>query len=241
MTNEKYTFDDLVGIVRKLRAPGGCPWDAEQTHESLKENTVEEVYELLEALDGDDGAKMADESGDLLLHIVFHAAIGSDLGEYDISDVTDAVCRKLISRHPHVFTDKVVANVDEVIDNWDVLKRAERGQSSVTAEMKGISGRLPALMRALKVYKKAAKAGFISENQEKNEKFRKNLLHFCENNGINSVESFSHLLFEVVAIAAKFEIQPEIALNSGVDKFIAEFKRFESGECGNAGGGSPNI
>jgi len=228
MTNEKYTFDDLVEIVRQLRAPGGCPWDAEQTHESLMENTVEEVYELLEALDSGDGVKMADESGDLLLHIVFHAAIGSDSGKYNILDVTDTVCRKLIARHPHVFGDQIAANSKEVIDNWDVIKRAERGQASVSAEMKGVSERLPALMRALKIQKKAAKANFFSKNQEKNEEIRKNLLQFCENCGINSVEGFSRVLFEMISIAAEFGIQPEIALNSEVDRFIAEFEKFES-------------
>jgi len=228
MTKEKYTFDDLVEIVQKLRAPDGCPWDREQTHESLRENTVEEVYEMLEAFDSEDGAKMADESGDLLLHIVFHAAIGEKDGEYNINDVTDAVCRKLILRHPHIFGDENFSDATEVLDNWDSLKRAERGQTSVTAEMKGISKYLPSLIRALKVQKKAAKSDFTLENRKNFEKYEKKVLHFCEISGINNEEDFSRLLFGMLAIADKLGIQPEIALNSETDRFIAEFDEFES-------------
>ena len=227
MTNDKYTFDDLVNIVRKLRAPGGCPWDREQTHQSLKEHTVEEVYELLEALDGTDGAKMADESGDLLLHIIFHAVIGEEAREYDINDVTDAVCRKLILRHPHVFGETSVAGTSEVLDNWDQIKRGERGQASVTDEMKGVSRYLPSLMRAAKVQRKAEKAGFSLENRNFFENFEKKVLHFCEISGINSEEGFSRLLFGMVAVAENMGIQPEIALNSEVDRFIAEFETYE--------------
>jgi len=230
MTNDKYTFDDLVEIVRKLRAPDGCPWDREQTHDSIKENTVEEVYEMLESFDSGDGAKMADESGDLLLHIVFHASIGEDSGEYNIDDVTDAVCRKLILRHPHIFMENSDNSITskEVLDNWDSLKRAERGQTSVTAEIKGISKYLPALIRALKVQKKAAKSGFSVENRKFFEKYEKKVLHFCEINGITSEEGFSRMLFGMISVAGKLGIQPEIALNSEADKFIAEFAEFEA-------------
>ena len=229
MTNKKYTFNDLVEIVRKLRAPDGCPWDREQTHESLRENTVEEVYEMLEAFDSGDGAKMADESGDLLLHIVFHAAIGEENGEYNIDDVTDAVCKKLIQRHPHIFGDENFANAKEVLDNWDQLKRAERGQSSVTAEMNGISKYLPSLIRALKVQKKATKSGFSLENRKNFEKYEKKVLQFCEISGINNEEEFSRLLFGMLSIADKLGLQPEIALNSETERFITEFKEFEDG------------
>ncbi|MCL2838774.1 MAG: MazG family protein [Oscillospiraceae bacterium] len=230
MTKDKYTFDDLVEIVRKLRAPDGCPWDREQTHDSIKENTVEEVYEMLESFDSGDGAKMADESGDLLLHIVFHASIGEASGEYNIDDVTDAVCRKLILRHPHIFSDENFANSAEVLDNWDSIKRAERGQTSVTAEMKGISKYLPSLIRASKAQKKAAKSGFSVENRNFFEKYEKKVLHFCEINGITSEEGFSRMLFGMVSVANRLGIQPEIALNSEVDKFIAEFEEFENGK-----------
>jgi len=127
MTNKQHTFNDIVEIVRKLRAPDGCPWDKEQTHDSIRENTVEEVYEMLEAFDSGDGAKMADESGDLLLHIVFHANIGEEKGEYNINDVTDAICKKLIFRHPHIFSDVDADTSEKVMQNWESLKLKEKG------------------------------------------------------------------------------------------------------------------
>ena len=157
---EKYNFDDLVEIVSLLRAPGGCPWDREQTHESIKRNLVEESYELIEAIDGGKPEKIADESGDLLLQVVFHAVIGSDNGEYDVSDVTDAICRKLIHRHPHVFGDVSVSGSGEVLKNWDAIKRDDRNQKSIAEELRGVSKYLPQLMRAEKIQKKAEKAGY---------------------------------------------------------------------------------
>jgi len=230
MTNDKYTFDDLVNIVRKLRAPGGCPWDREQTHDSIKENTVEEVYEMLEALDSGNGAKMADESGDLLLHIVFHAQIGEDSNEYNINDVTDAICRKLISRHPHVFKEQIeIATSAEVLDNWDELKRAERGQTSVTADLQGVSKYLPALMRAQKVQKKASKAGFTLQNRKNFEEFEKKVLQFSEFRGRISEEEFSRLIFGLISLAEQNGIHPETALNAEIDRFITEFAEFETG------------
>ena len=150
-TNEKYTFQDLVDIVTRLRAPGGCPWDREQTHASIKKNLVEEAYELAEAIDSGVAEKMADESGDLLLQVVFHAVIAKDNGEYEIDDVSDAICRKLIHRHPHVFGSVSVSGSEEVLANWDAIKRNDRAQQSIAAEMKGISAYLPALLRAEKI------------------------------------------------------------------------------------------
>ena len=127
--NEKYNFDDLVRVVELLRAPGGCPWDREQTHESIKRNLIEEGYELIEAIDGGKPAKIADESGDLMLQVVFHAVIGKEADEYDIDDVTDAICRKLIHRHPHVFGDVSVSGSGEVLKNWDARADACRENS----------------------------------------------------------------------------------------------------------------
>ena len=135
-TKDKYSFDDLVEIVSLLRAPGGCPWDREQTHQSIKKNLIEEGYELIEAIDGGNPEKIADESGDLLLQVVFHAIIGKDSGEYEINDVTDAICRKLIHRHPHVFGEVEVADSGEVLKNWDAIKRADREQSSIAEELR---------------------------------------------------------------------------------------------------------
>ena len=114
LKNGKYTFDELVEIIEKLRSPNGCPWDREQTHESIRNSMIEEAYELVEAIDGGKGEKIADESGDVLLQVVLHAQIGKDNGEYDINDVTDMISRKMIHRHPHVFGEVSVKNSDEV-------------------------------------------------------------------------------------------------------------------------------
>ncbi|MEG1442017.1 MAG: nucleoside triphosphate pyrophosphohydrolase [Oscillospiraceae bacterium] len=219
----KYKFNDLVDIVSKLRAPGGCPWDAVQTHESIKKNVVEEAYELVEAIDGGDSKKIADESGDMLLQVVFHAIIGSDNGEYDIDDVSDAICRKLIHRHPHVFGDVEVKNAEEVLENWDAIKRNDRDQSTITDELKGVSAYLPALMRCEKIQKKAAKAGYETTV---NPKLQSSIIE--EDTKHNIIEGkLGKALFDIVEICRKNDIEPELLLNRQIQLFINDFHEFE--------------
>ena len=157
--NNKKDFRELCDIIARLRAPDGCPWDREQTHQSLKRHMIEEAYEAAETFDGSDGAKMADELGDVLLQVVLHAQIGAEAGEFTIDDVTDAVCNKMITRHPHIFGDADADTAEKVLDNWDEIKRRERGQNTLSQEMESISKALPALTRAEKLYKKAVKTG----------------------------------------------------------------------------------
>ncbi len=216
---EKYNFDDLVEIVSLLRAPGGCPWDREQTHESIKRNLVEESYELIEAIDGGKPEKIADESGDLLLQVVFHAVIGSDNGEYDVSDVTDAICRKLIHRHPHVFGDVSVSGSGEVIKNWDAIKRDDRNQKSIAEELRGVSKYLPQLMRAEKIQKKAEKAGYTDPHVMGN-----------GDNADCSAEQCGQMLFATVQLCRKAGVDPELALKAYTEKFIDNFEKFETGD-----------
>lgn len=219
--NEKYTFEDLVKIVERLRAPGGCPWDAEQTHESLKRNLVEEGYELIEAIDSGDGEKIADESGDLLLQVVFHAVIGSETGEYGIDDVTDAVSRKLIHRHPHVFGTVKADTAEEVLSNWDAIKRADREQKSIAEELRGVSAYLPALMRCEKIQKKACKAGYELESISDTDGL---LVPLDAEDGKKLI---GDLLFDIVRTAREHGIDPELALAERTNKFIKEFEEFE--------------
>lgn len=216
---EKYNFDDLVEIVSLLRAPGGCPWDREQTHESIKRNLVEESYELIEAIDGGKPEKIADESGDLLLQVVFHAVIGSDNGEYDVSDVTDAICRKLIHRHPHVFGDVSVSGSGEVLKNWDAIKRDDRNQKSIAEELRGVSKYLPQLMRAEKIQKKAEKAGYTDPHVMGN-----------GDNADCSAEQCGQMLFATVQLCRKAGVDPELALKAYTEKFIDNFEKFETGD-----------
>lgn len=214
LKNGKYTFDDLVDIVAKLRAPDGCPWDREQTHDSIRKNMIEEAYELVEAIDGGKPEKVADESGDVLLQVVLHAQIAKDGGEYEIDDVTDAICRKLIHRHPHVFGEVEVKNSAEVMNNWDAIKRADREQSSITEELRGVSGYLPSLMRAQKILKKAKKAGYSPKPAECTEHAK-------------TEEEVGKLLLEIAAACNENGVDAEVALSGCINKFIYEFEKFE--------------
>ncbi|MEM5781292.1 MAG: MazG family protein, partial [Lawsonibacter sp.] len=155
-----YGVKDLEEIVRILRAPGGCPWDAEQTHESIRRNFIEEAYEAVEAIDEKSPAHLREELGDVLLQVVLHAQMEAEIGAFDLDGVADGICKKLIFRHPHVFGDVTVSGSGEVLSNWEDLKREEKGQSTHTDALEAVARSLPALWRAEKVQKKAKKAGF---------------------------------------------------------------------------------
>ena len=157
---EHYTIDDLRRIVAILRHPGGCPWDAEQTHESLCRCLMEECCEVLEAIDRRDDALLCEELGDVLLQVVFHASLAEDTGRFDLDAVADGICKKMIFRHPHVFGSASADTTEEVLSNWDTLKREEKGIENDADALRAVARTLPALWRAEKVLKKAAKAGF---------------------------------------------------------------------------------
>ncbi len=205
MKKEKYTFADLLGIMKKLRSPDGCPWDKEQTHESIKKHVVEEAYELVEVIDAKNPVKIADESGDLLLQVVFHAAIAEDSGEYNIDDVTDAICRKMMHRHPHLFEGGVPTD-------WDEIKRKDREQKTVTEELEGISTYLPALMRAEKILKKTEKQGFSQD-----------MVPVPEHPEL----SLGAELFNLVTRCRNQKIDPELALNRYLREYKKAFQKFE--------------
>ena len=163
MTEEKKGFDRLMEIMRKLRAPGGCPWDAEQSHESLKRYLLEECYEVIETIDARDPHHLKEELGDLMLQPVFHAAIAEEAGEFTMDDVLDTVCDKLIRRHPHVFGDQVVKSAEEQVANWERIKQKEKGEERKSA-LSGVPPHLPALLKAQKITEKAARVGFDWEH-----------------------------------------------------------------------------
>ena len=157
---ESYNADDLLRIMRMLRAPGGCPWDSAQTHQSIKKNLIEETYEVVEAINKDDKALLCEELGDLLMQVVFHSVMEEEEGNFDFDKVSDGICKKLIERHPHIFGDVSVGGVDDVLTNWDAIKMRTKGQKKTSDSMKSVPRELPALMRAEKIQKKAADAGF---------------------------------------------------------------------------------
>lgn len=227
----KSTFKDLVDITERLRAPDGCPWDREQTIESLKPYVIEEAYETVGAAD-EGGLKLADELGDLLLQIVMMAQIGKEQGAFDIDDVTDCVCKKMIRRHPHVFGDVTAETSQEVLKNWDKIKQGERGDKTHTDELKSVTAALPALIRAQKVQSKASKSGFdFNSPQAAAEKLREEtdeILAAIEiGNEKAIIEEAGDLLFAAVNVIRLAKVNAETACSGATEKFI---KRFEISE-----------
>ncbi len=230
--NEKsYGVDDLVRIVKILRAPGGCQWDGQQTHQSIRRNFLEEAYEVAEAIDQDSPEHLKEELGDVLLQVVFHTSIEEDAGHFDLQQVADGVCKKLIYRHPHVFSDVTVHSTDEILSNWDELKKAEKGQTTQADAVDAVARSLPALWRAEKVKKKAAKAGFDWSNVSGAlDKLSEELdeLKAAVNGDGDPAEELGDLLLAAVSVAGFLDVDPETALHAAVDKFAARFRRVEA-------------
>lgn len=156
----RYTVEDLVEIMALLRAEDGCPWDREQTHESIRSNFIEETYEVIEAIDTADSALLREELGDVLLQVVFHARISEEAGDFTFDDVCDEVSRKLVVRHPHIFADVEADTTDKVLTNWDKIKAETKHRDTLADTLNSVPRTLPSLMRAAKIAKKAAKAGY---------------------------------------------------------------------------------
>ncbi len=229
----KYSFDDFVEIVRILRSPGGCPWDIEQTHNSIRNSFVEEAYEAVDAIDRGDDKDLCEELGDVLLQIVLHSQMADEEKAFNIGDVIDGVCRKMILRHPHVFGEVKVDSTDTVLENWDNIKMQEKHQQSYTDTLKSVPMAFPALLRAAKVQKRASKVGF--DWKDASGAFCKvteelgELSRAAENNENDSIfEEYGDLLFSAVNVSRFLGIDPEQALHSATDKFIARFEGVET-------------
>lgn len=229
----KKDFSDLLRIIETLRGEDGCPWDREQTHKSLKKAVIEESYEVIDAIDQEDEDSLIEELGDVLLQIVFHASIGREDGYFDIGDVIQGICNKMISRHPHVFkSNGKLNNSEEVLIKWDELKKKEKGYSSISEEMKGVTKGLPALLRAHKVQEKAKKVGFDFENisfaiNKIKEEINEVIDVYNTDNMEKIQEEVGDLLFSCVNVARFLKVDEEIALNYTIDKFIKRFEYIE--------------
>lgn len=226
-----YSVKDLAVIVKILRSPGGCPWDAEQTHESIRRNFVEEAYEAVEAIDEGNVAHLREELGDVLLQVALHAEMEAENGSFDLNGVADGICKKLIFRHPHVFGDVTVSGTGEVLSNWEDLKREEKGQATHTDALDAVARSLPALWRAEKVQKKAKKAGFdwpdISGAMDKlTEELDEFKIAVREQSNVE--EELGDLLFSAVNAARFAHLDPEEALTKATDKFISRFAKVEA-------------
>mgnify|MGYP006137565781 CR=1 FL=1 len=232
--SEKSNFAELVEVMARLRAPDGCPWDREQTHDSLKPFLLEEAYEALEAIDEGDDEELCKELGDILLQIVFHAQIASEEQRFGINDVARAIVDKLVRRHPHVFADTKVAGTNEVISNWDEIKKLERKEKGeeMPSHIDGIPKNIPALMRAHQIQARASRQGFdwstIEGPLEKVEEEFTELRQAWQGGQPNDIEDeFGDLLFALVNTARFLKVNPEEALRRSVDKFERRFRAVE--------------
>ena len=216
---------DLVRVMARLRGPGGCPWDAEQTHASLARHLLEETHEVLEAIDAGDPELLRDELGDVLLQVVFHAQMAADDGAFDVDDVADAIVRKLIRRHPHVFGDVDVTGADEVLVNWERIKEAERGERAVEDD---IPQTLPALARAAKVQRRVAGWGFEWRSVDSAlGALREEVDELASaTDPDNAEEEVGDVLFATVAVARSLGIDAESALRRTTRGFGERYERF---------------
>ena len=234
-----YGWEDFLEIMRLLRSPGGCPWDAEQTHASIRREFLEETYEVLDAIDREDPVDMCEELGDILMQVAFHTQIETENGHFTMSDVVNGIAQKMVYRHPHVFGGTMQADTsEEVLVNWEVLKRKEKGQRSTADAIEAVPHTLPALWRAEKVQKKTAKAGFdwsdpvdaLAKLEEEVRELRR-AVEAGEavdvRHGIR--EEVGDVLFIAAKVAQMSGVDPEDALHRACDKFDARFRLVEEG------------
>lgn len=229
----KKDFQDLLDIIETLRNPGGCPWDREQTHESLKSALLEECYEVIDAIENEDEDALIEELGDVLLQVVFHASIGKEDGYFDIMDVIGGISNKMINRHPHVFGNEEANTSEQVLVNWDEIKKEEKGIKTLTEEMQNIAKSLPAITRAYKVQKKAKKVGFdwddvnCAMDKVKEELNEIKEVYNYEDKSIIEGE-VGDLLFACINVARFLEVDGELALDKTIKKFINRFSYIEN-------------
>ena len=231
-------FEKLVGVMARLRAPDGCPWDREQTHATLRMYLIEEAYEVLDALDGADDVKFAEELGDLLLQVVFHAQMADEEGRFNIVDVIREIYEKMIRRHPHVFGEKRAKDAAEVLRNWEIIKKEERREKGAVEEeaaesvLDGVPRSLPALLEGYQLTRKAARIGFDWENVggifEKLQEETEELRQVLEKRGGKEIEGeVGDILFAAVNLARFLKIDPEIAMKKASGKFARRFREME--------------
>ena len=225
---DKYSFQDLVEIMKYLRAPGGCPWDMAQTHKSIRSNLIEETYEVVEAIDNEDSDLLKEELGDLLLQVIFHSEMAEEDNKFNIDDVINDICQKLVIRHP----DVSASNSEEALKSWDDVKMQTKLQKKQSQAMDSVSKALPSLMRATKIQKKAAKVGFDWESvngalDKVAEETQELKTAIANNDKENQSEELGDLLFSVVNVSRFIDVDCEKALYDACDKFTERFRQVE--------------
>ena len=218
--------------MHRLRAPGGCPWDGEQTHETIKPYLIEEAYEVLEAIDSGDDGELCGELGDLLLQVVFHAEMASETDRFAIADVINAICEKMVRRHPHVFGDTEVSGAEEVLQNWSKIKAEERRHSEDRSALAGVPKAMPALLRAHRIGEKAGHAGFDwPDVKGVIAKVHEELAEVEEAIAANETErieaEIGDLLLATTSLARHLRIRSEDALGQATDRFSDRYRQME--------------
>lgn len=229
---ESYDIFDLINIVGILRSPNGCPWDREQDHKSIRRDLLEETYEVIEAINKENRDMLLEELGDILLQVVFHTQIERENGSFDFDDVADGICKKMIERHPHVFGSVSADTSEQVLENWDVIKKKTKQQKTQTESMLSVPREFPALMRADKIQKKASKVGFdwdyvdgaFDKVSEELDELKEAV---ANGDGANIREELGDLLFSVVNVSRFVGVDSEEALTASTDKFIKRFGKVE--------------
>ena len=229
---DRYTMEDLLSIMRILRLPDGCPWDREQTHDSIRTNLLEETHEAIEAIDNGDMPGLCEELGDVLMQVVFHAQMEQEAGGFTFADVVNGVCQKLITRHPHVFGDTEVADSAQVLQNWDAIKRAEKKTDAQTDLLRHVPKTLPSLMRAEKVQGRARRVGFDwPESSGAWNALESELAELkqaeAQGDADAMTDELGDVLFSVVNVARFLKVDPELALARATDKFVRRFGKTE--------------
>lgn len=229
---KNYKIEDLLEIMEQLRGENGCPWDKVQTHQSIKKSMIEECYEAIDALDSGNDDAFANELGDVLLQVVFHAQLAKERGAFDFGRVVNEICAKLISRHTHVFGKDKAGDAEEALSNWEKNKKKEKGLSTYTDMLKDVPNYLPALMRSEKIQKKAGSVGFdwkdIEPVYDKISEETDEVRAAIKTGDIDKIEEeYGDLLFAAVNLGRFLKVTPEIALAKASDKFIARFEKME--------------
>lgn len=233
LDKKTYNFDDLVTVMKVLRSEEGCMWDREQTHESIRNNFIEETYEVIEAIDTSDTKLLREELGDVLLQIVFHAEMESEKGGFTIDDVANDICVKLIHRHPHIFANVSVSSTADVLANWEAIKSKEKSRTTLTSKLRSIPPMLPALMRAEKVGKKASMLDFPTVEDvlsKLDEEIAELKAAIANGASTEMTEELGDVLLALSSLSRKLDVDAERALNDSTTKFIDRFERVEN-EC----------
>ena len=230
---DRYNIDDLIEIVTLLRAPGGCPWDREQTHESIRKNFIEETYEVIEAINKNSTEGLKEELGDVLLQVALHTEMEREKGNFDFDDVCNDICQKLVIRHPHVFGDVNAENSEEALKSWDEVKKQTKGNKTQSQSLMDVPVELPALMRAQKVQSRAAKVGFdwdtIDGAYDKVAEEINELKIAINHNSQSEIEDeLGDVLFSMVNVSRFLKVDSEEALKGATDKFISRFRIVEA-------------